>query len=323
MADLVETGLRRKPLWIPSGERVKQANLTRFLAFVNKRYRLSLGSYPELYRWSVEKPTEFWSAMWDYGGIISSKEFEAVVDDLGKFPGAKWFSGAKLNFAENLLRFRDERIALISRSEGRERSSLTYSNLYRKVARVANGLRETGLRPDDRVGGYLPNIEEAAIAMLAATSIGAVWACCGAELGSGAVLDRLGQIKPKVLFAVDGYVYKGKKFDTSANVKDVADGLPSLEKIVTVPLLDSEPALGKLVNSVRFNEFGSASTSGEIRFEQLSSDHPVLVMFTSGTTGKPKCMVQGAAGVLVNQLKETQLHADLKKTDRITYITSP
>src|SRR5881409_111496 len=258
-----------------------------------------------------------------YAGIIFSKKFEAVVDDLSRFPGANWFSGARLNFAENLLRFRDDRIALISRSEGRGRSSLTYSDLYRKVARVANGLREAGVRPSDRVGGYLPNIEEAAIAMLAATSIGAVWACCGAELGSGSVLDRLGQIKPKVLFAVDGFVYKGKKFDISSNVKNVADGIPSLEKIVTVPQLDVESGVGQLVNSVRFDEFGSANNSGGIRFEQLPSDHPVLVMFTSGTTGKPKCMVQGAAGVLVNQLKETQLHADLKKTDRITYITSP
>src|SRR5437870_5700141 len=299
LADLVGTGLRRKPLWTPSGERVKQANLTRFLAFVNKKYGLSLGSYPELYRWSVEKPIEFWSAMWDYAGIISSKKFEAVVDDLSTFPGANWFSGARLNFAENLLRFRDERVALISRSEGRARSSLTYSDLYGKVARVANGLRETGVRAGDRIGGYLPNIEEAAIAMLAATSIGAVWACCGAELGSGAVLDRLGQIKPRVLFAVDGYVYKGKKFDTSANVKDVADGLPSLEKIVTVPHLDSKSGVGQLVNSVRFDEFGSANKSGQIRFEQLPSDHPVYIMFTSVTTGKPKCMVHVDAGDMV------------------------
>jgi acetoacetyl-CoA synthetase len=323
LADLVGTGLRRKALWVPPGERVKQANLTRFLAFVNKKHRLTLGSYPELYGWSIEKPTDFWSTVWEYTEIISSKKFDSVVDDLGKFPGAKWFPGAKLNFAENLLRFRDERIALISRSEGRDRSSLTYSGLYGSVARVASGLRETGVRPGDRVGGYLPNIEEAVIAMLAATSIGAVWACCGPELGSGAVLDRLGQVKPKVLFAVDGYIYKGKKFDISSNVKDVADGVPSLKKIVTVPRLGTESGVGQLANYVRFDEFGSAKETGEIRFEQLPSDHPVYIMFTSGTTGKPKCMVQGAAGVLVNQLKETQLHADVKKTDRITYISSP
>lgn len=319
---MVATGFRRKPLWIPSGKQAKQANLTRFLSFISKKYGLSPGSYSDVYRWSVEKPTDFWSAMWEYAGVISSKKFEAVVDDLGKFPGAKWFPGARMNFAENLLRFRDERIALISRSEDRDRSSLTYSELYRKVARVANGLRETGVQPGDRVGGYLPNIDEAAIAMLAATSVGAVWACCGAELGSGAVLDRLGQIKPKVLFAVDGYIYKGKTFDISSNVKDVAAGISSLEKVVTVPLLRTEPREAQLVNHVRFDEFGSAK-SGEIGFEQLPSDHPVYIMFTSGTTGKPKCMVQGAAGVLLNQLKETQLHADVKKNDVITYISSP
>src|SRR5467141_4104731 len=165
----------------------------------------------------------------------------------------------------------------MSRSEGRGGSSLTYSELYRRVGRVTNGLRETGVRAGDRVGGYLPNIEEAAIAMLAATSIGAVWACCGAELGSGAVLDRLGQIKPKVLFAVDGYVYKGKKFDIASNVKNVADGIPSFEKIVTVPLLGAKSSECQLVNSVRFDEFGPANKSGEIQFEQLPSDHPVLV----------------------------------------------
>jgi acetoacetyl-CoA synthetase len=320
---LIGTGLSRKPLWIPSGERAKLANLTRFLAFVDKKYSLNLESYAELYRWSIEKPTEFWSAMWEYTGVISSKKFETVVDDLGEFPGAKWFSGARLNFAENLLRFRDERIALISRSERRDRSSVTYSNLYRRVARVVNGLRETGVRPGDRVGGYLPNIEEAVIAMLAATSIGAVWACCGAELGSAAVLDRLGQVKPKVLFAVDGYVYKGKKFDISSNVKSVADGVPSLQKIVMVPNSGAESGIGHLVSSVRFDEFGSANETAKIRFEQMPSDHPVYIMFTSGTTGKPKCMVQGAAGVLLNQLKETQLHADVRKGDVITYISSP
>jgi len=320
---LVGTGLRRKPLWIPSGERVRQANLTRFMTFVNKKHSLSLGSYPELYRWSIEKPTEFWSAMWDYTGIISSKKFEAVVDDLKEFPGANWFPGARLNFAENLLRFRDERVAFVSKSEGRHPSTMTYSALFTRVGRVANSLRDVGVRPGDRIAGYMPNVEEAAIAMLAATSVGAVWACCGAELGSGAVLDRLGQIKPKVMFAVDGYVYKGKKFNILPNVKNVVDGVPSLEKVVLVSLLGDESRSERVTGSVSFAEFGSMKQRSEMRFEQLPSDHPVYVMFTSGTTGKPKCMVQGAAGVLLNQLKETQLHADVKRTDVITYISSP
>src|SRR5437660_2730138 len=225
--------------------------------------------------------------MWDDAGIISSKKFEAVVDDLSRFPGANWFSGARLNFAENLLRFRDKRTALISRSETRGRSSLTYSDLYSKVARVANGLRETGVRAADRVGGYLPNIEEAAIAMLAATSIGAVWACCGAELGSSAVLDRLGHVEPKVLFAADGYIYKSKKFNILPNVEKVVDGVPSLKKIVLTSHIGAQAKAGDLSSSVAFDDL-TKSELGEARFEQLPPDHPVYIMFTSGTTGKPK-----------------------------------
>ena len=320
---MVAVGVRREPLWVPSGERVRQANLTGFLAIVNEKYRLNLLSYSELYRWSIESVSEFWSAIWDYAGIVSSGRFMKVVDDLGKFPGAKWFPGAQLNFAENLLRFRDERVAVVSRSEGRDRSSLTYSGLYRKVARVANALREMGVRPGDRVAGYLPNIEEAVVAMLAATSVGAIWACCGAELGSGAVLDRLAQIKPKVIVAVDGYSYKGRKFNILSNVERVAGAIPSIEKVVIVSNLGMNPGGEYFAGSIGFDQLGSTGEIGEIRFEQLPSDHPVYVMFTSGTTGRPKCMVQGAAGILVNQLKEVLLHADLKKTDRISYITSP
>jgi acetoacetyl-CoA synthetase len=180
-----------------------------------------------------------------------------------------------------------------------------------------------GVVPGDRVAGYLPNIEETAIAMLATTSIGAVWSCCGAELGPKAVLDRLGQIEPKVLFATDGYIYKGKKFNIIPNVEKVADGIPSLKKIVLTSNIGPEPKAESLSGSVAFDDLSKSEGPGEAQFEQLSPDHPVYIMFTSGTTGKPKCMVQGAAGVLVNQLKETMLHADLKKTDCITYITSP
>jgi len=320
---VVGASIRREPLWVPSKERANKANLTRFIAFVNGKYGLKVGSYSELYRWSIEKVSDFWSGVWDYVGIISSRRFEKVVDDLNEFPGANWFSGARLSFAQNLLRYRDERVALVSASEGSGSSQLTYSALYRRVGRLSDSLREMGVRPGDRVAGYMSNIEEAATAMLAATSVGAVWACCGAELGSGAVLDRLGQIKPKVLFAVDGYIYKGKKFSILSNVKNVVSGVPSLEKVVMVSHLGAEPGRERISDAVAFDDLGSTKEKGEIRFEQLPSDHPVYVMFTSGTTGKPKCMVQGAAGVLVNQLKEIILHADLNKTDRITYITSP
>ncbi|HVH16214.1 MAG TPA: acetoacetate--CoA ligase [Candidatus Angelobacter sp.] len=311
------------PLWIPSNDRIREANLTKFLSLVNQRYQLKIRSYPQLHRWSVDKVADFWSAVWDFTGIIASRRFEKVVDDLGKFPGANWFPGARLNFAENLLRRRDDGVALVSRSEEGRLSQTTYADLYRRVGSVANALRRFGVLPRDRVAGYMPNIRETVIAMLASTSIGAVWACCGAELGSGAVLDRLGQIEPKVLFAADGYVYKGKRFNILPSVEKVVEGVPSLQKVVLTSHVGSEPKTGNLSGSFAFDDLSISSGLDEARFEELPPDHPVYIMFTSGTTGKPKCMVQGAAGVLVNQLKETMLHADVKETDCITYIASP
>jgi acetoacetyl-CoA synthetase len=313
----------RRPLWIPSEAQLKEANLTHFIAFVNQKYASGVQSYSDLYRWSVEKVPEFWSAVWEYAGIISSQAYEKVVDDLAKFPGAKWFPAARLNFAQNLLRYKDERTAFVSRSENGVTSRIAYSELNRKVARLATSLRETGVRAGDRVAGYMPNTAETAIAMLAATSIGAVWACCGAELGPNAVLDRLGQIRPKLLFAADGYFYKGREFDILPNVAKVVEGVPSIETVVITPNLGIGGSIEKIPHSVQLDEFVGSRRDTEVKFEQLPADHPVYVMFTSGTTGKPKCMVQGAAGVLVNHLKEILLHADLKKTDRVTYITSP
>jgi acetoacetyl-CoA synthetase len=315
--------VQARPLWTPSEERIREANLTKFLTLVNQKHELKIKSYPELHRWSVDKVSDFWSAVWDYTGIVSSRRFEKVVDDLGRFPGAKWFPGARLNFAENLLRHRDDSVALVSRTEEGRLSQTTYSDLCLRVGNLANALRKIGVLPGDRVAGYMPNIQETAVAMLAATSIGAVWACCGAELGSGAVLDRLGQVEPKVLFAADGYIYKGKRFNILPNVGKVVDGVPSLKRVVLTSHIGFEPKPENLTDSVAFTDFTKSAGSGEARFEQLQPDHPVYVMFTSGTTGKPKCMVQGAAGVLVNQLKETMLHADVKRTDCVTYIASP
>jgi len=312
-----------RPLWIPSKDRIQEANLTKFIALVNKKYGLKIRSYTELHKWSVDKVSDFWSAAWDFTGIISSRRFDRVVDDISKFPGAKWFPGARLNFAENLLRHRDERVALVARSEEGRVSEITHSDLYQKVGSIGNALRKIGVLPGDRVAGYMPNVQETAIAMLAATSIGAVWACCGAELGSGAVLDRLGQIEPKVLFAANGYTYKGKRFNVLPNVENVVEGVPSLKKVVLSTYVGPEPKAENVSGSVSFDDLMRSAGTGEPRFEQFPPDHPVYIMFTSGTTGKPKCMVQGAAGVLVNQLKETMLHADVNETDCITYIASP
>jgi acetoacetyl-CoA synthetase len=311
----------RKQLWIPSEKRVKEANITQFMHMVNESHNLRIRSYPELYKWSVEKIPDFWSAVWQYSGIRSSRKYEKVVDDLTKFPGAKWFQEARLNFAENLLRYNDG-VAFISRDENGPSSRLTYSALRREVGRVADWLREIGVLPGDRVAGYLPNITEAAIAMLGTTSMGAVWACCGAELGPTAVLDRFGQIQPRVLFTADEYVYKGRSFNMLPSIEKIVRGLPSLKRVVITSRFE-KPELKGVLGSVAFGDLHASDRAGDAGFQQLPADHPVYIMFTSGTTGKPKCIVQGAAGLLVNQLKELLLHADLKRTDRVMYITSP
>jgi len=195
----------RKSLWVSSKEYMKQANITRFISFVNKEHDLEIDSYDELYKWSIENIQDFWTAMWKFGEIKASRGYDSVIDDLSKFPGAKWFVGAKLNFAENLLRYRDNHLALIFKRENQKSVRMTYGELYDSVAYLTKPLREVRVAPGDRVATYMPNLVETAIAMLATTSIGAIWSSCGTELGPKAVLDRLGQIKPKVLFTVDGH----------------------------------------------------------------------------------------------------------------------
>ena len=222
----------KKPLWVPSEDKVKSANITRFIQFVNKKYGKQFKTYDDLFQWSVDSIPDFWGAVWDFTEIKASKKYDQIVDDLKKFPGARWFVGAKLNFAENLLRYRDDRLAFIFRGETQKSAKMTYAELYSTVARLAASLRELGIQPGDRVAGYMPNLMETAIAMLAATSVGAVWSSCATDIGAQAALDRLGQIEPKVLFSVDGYFYKGKPFSTLGNAAEVAKAIPSLKKVV-------------------------------------------------------------------------------------------
>jgi acetoacetyl-CoA synthetase len=310
-----------KLLWKPSKERIKQANMTRFIAFVNKKYDLKIKSYFELYNWSIENIPDFWAAMWEFEGIIYSRRYDKVVDDLSKFPGAKWFVGARLNLAENLLRCKDDHVAFVFRGETQKSAKMTYAELSNNVARLAESLRKIGVVPGDRVVAYMPNLMETAIAMLAATSIGATWASCGADLGAPAAVDRLGQIEPKVLFTADGYWYKGKTFDTLGNAEIIAKEIPSLQKVVVISYLQEKPDIGNISHAVHYDEFLSPEKQPKIQFEQLPFDHPVYIMFSSGTTGKPKCMVQGT-GVLINHLKELILQTDLKREDTVMYITS-
>ena len=311
----------RKPLWIPSEEWKNQANITRFISFVNKKHGLKVSTYGDLHKWSVEKIPDFWAAVWDFVEMKASRRYDKVVDDLSNYPGARWFPGARLNFAENLLRHRDDRLAFVFRGEDRKSATMTYAGLYDAVARLAKALRESGISPGDRVAAYMPNLMETAIAMLACTSIGAVWSSCGTELGARAVPDRLGQISPKILFTVDNHLHKGKTFNVLQNVEKIAKEIPSLEKIVVVPYVEDRPDIRDIKKAVLLGDFVSKEKA-TIQFEQLPFDHPVYIMFSSGTTGKPKCMVQGA-GVLINHLKELVINTDLKREDRIFYITSP
>jgi len=310
-----------KPLWIPSAERSKNANMTKFIEFVNKRYNKQFKGYFELYDWSIANITDLWASVWDFLDIKASKKYDMIVDDLNKFPGARWFVGAELNFAENLLRYRDRETAFVFKCETKPSKSITYEELYSVVARLAGSLRAQGVTKEDRVVAYMPNMTETAIAMLATASIGATWASCGSELGMQAVIDRFSQIGPRVLFAVDGYLYKNKPFPMLADVAAVVEAVPSIEKVVIVPYVEERPNVSGLRNAVLYQDF--LSKDEEITFDQVPANHPVYIMFSSGTTGKPKCMVQSVGGILLNQLKELVLQSDLKREDTITYMTAP
>jgi acetoacetyl-CoA synthetase len=311
----------KTPLWVPSEERKRQANITRFMEQVNARHQLKLNSYAEVYRWSVENIPDFWAEMWDFVEIKASKPYEQVVDDLSKFPGARWFPGARLNFAENLLRHRDDQVAFIFKGETQVSKRMTYAELYDAVARLARSLKENGIGVGDRVVGYMPNLIETAVAMLAATSLGATWSSCATDIGPAAAIERLGQVDPKVMITADGYFYKGKAFDTLEHAAEVARGIPSLNSVIVVAYTRESPDISRIPHAVHYDDFPSKENDLEIEFAQLPFDHPIYVMFSSGTTGKPKCMVQGL-GVLINHLKDLVLHTDLRRSDRIFYITS-
>jgi len=208
----------KTPLWVPTPDKIKNANITRFIEFVNRKHGKQFRTFDDLYQWSVNSIPDFWAAIWEFTEVRASKKWDRVVDDLKKFPGTVWFPGARLNFAENLLRYRDDRLAFIFKGETQKYATMTYRELYYTVARLAKSLREIGIRPGDRVAGYMPNMMETTIGMLAATSVGAVWSSCATDIGPQAALDRLGQIEPKVLFSVDGYFYKAKSFNTLGNV---------------------------------------------------------------------------------------------------------
>jgi acetoacetyl-CoA synthetase len=294
----------------------------RFMKVVNEKYHQEFNEFAPLYEWSIENIADFWETFWDFADIIASTPYDQVIDDVSKMPGASWFSGARLNFAENLLRYRDDRVALIFKGEAQESVKITYAELYDEVARLAKSLKEAGVQIGDRVVGFMPNMPAATIAMLAATSIGATWSSCSPDFGIKGVLDRFGQIKPKVLFTANGYSFKGKNLDSLGRIADILQELPSIEKVVVVPYTEQKADISRIPNAVHYNDFKSSESNLEIDFEQLPFDHPLYIMYSSGTTGLPKCMVQSTGGILIHHLKELMLHTDLKREDTIFYFTT-
>ena len=310
-------------IWTPSEAAVAQSNLTAFLKSVKQSWN-PRGVYrtDDLYPWSIDRPEEFWASVWRFCGVVAEGDASNVVRDFDRMPGARWFPDTRLNFAENLLRFDDDREALVFWNEQGRQNALTYHELRQEVAGFAAGLRAAGVGRGDRVAAYMPNRPETVVAMLAAASLGALWSSCSPDFGTAGVRDRFGQIEPKVLLTADGYFYNGKTFNTLDRVKALQRDLPSIERTVVVPYTVPEPDLNGLENAQLYADFTSAARAKALTFERLPFDHPLYIMYSSGTTGPPKCIVHGAGGTLLQHLKELVLHTDLKRDDRIFYFTT-
>jgi acetoacetyl-CoA synthetase len=306
-------------LWQPSPKEIEAAQVTQFAQHAVRKYQLELNTYPDFYQWTVDHPEEFWSEVWEWCGVIASKKGSTVLVDGEKMPGARWFPEARLNFAENLMRRGDRGDAFVLWDENGFRSRLSYADLYSEVSRAAQALQALGLRAGDRAAAFIPNIPEACVFALAALSQGIVWSSCSPDFGVEGVVERFGQIEPKVLFCADGYRYNGQDHDSLSRVSEIVERLPTVRKVVVVPYLDPAVDVSEVPKAVRLDEWLRRYTAGDIAFAQMPFDHPVFILFTSGTTGKPKCIVHGAGGTLLQALKMYKLHFDLRPGDRYFY----
>ncbi|RUO38662.1 acetoacetate--CoA ligase [Aliidiomarina shirensis] len=310
-------------LWQPTPEQRERTQMMAFLRTVEDKFELdfstdnSADAYAALHAWSVAEKEKFWSLLWDEFSVIGHKG-ERVLIDGDKMPGAEWFPDAEINFAENLLRFRDNRPALVFTNEHGERTEITYAELYLATAQLAAKLKQQGVQAGDRVAGMLPNCIETIIAMLATTSLGAVWSSCSPDFGVQGVLDRFGQVAPKVLFTVDGYFYNGKTLDISDKVNEIAANLPSVEALVAIPFAGIQHSIN---NAVAWNDYRDVQAT-ELAFVPRKFNDPLYIMFSSGTTGVPKCIVHGIGGTLLQHIKEHALHTDLRREDTLFYFTT-
>lgn len=310
------------PIWKPSAQQIANTNMNAFQTSATRKIGREITNYAELHDWSVNCPEQFWDAVWEWGDIVASKKGAIVASNLDRMLDTKWYPEARLNFAENLLRRRDDAPALIAWAEGRERRELSFKDLYNQVSVVAQSLKALGVCAGDRVAGWLPTVPEAVIAMLATTSLGAIWSSCSSDFGVQGVLDRFGQIEPKVLFAANGYTYNGKNLDCMDRLEEIVAKLPSLQRVVVIPLLANHSTSTNIPSKTEWHIEIAKYKPAPIDFVQLPFDHPIYIMFTSGTTGKPKCLVHGAGGTLLKHVTEHSLHFDIKRDDRVYYYTS-
>jgi acetoacetyl-CoA synthetase len=311
-----------QPLWQPAPERIATARLTAFMREVARQGGPDCQTYAQLHQWSVSQPADFWSSVWSFCGVIGERGSDRVVEHPGRMPGARWFPDARLNYAENLLRQTGHADALVFRGENRIASRLSHDQLRHAVSRFAQALRAAGIRPGDRIAGYLPNLPDTVIAMLAAASLGAVWSSCSPDFGVQGVVDRFGQIAPRILVAADGYFYNRATIDNLPRLRDIMTRLPSVELLVVVPYASASPDLSGLPRAVSVQDFMAPFAAQPLQFERLPFDHPLFILYSSGTTGVPKCIVHGAGGTLLQHLKEQVLHTDIGAGDRLFYFTT-
>ena len=311
-----------KPLWIPGEDRIAQSNITAFTFALNQRFDLTLRSYADLHRWSIHYPEKFWVFLWDYAEVRAEARGDIVVSDIEKMPGAEWFPQARLNFTQNLLRRRDDGLAIVFRGEDRVRRSLTWHQLHNEVTRLAQAMHAMGVVPGDRVAAYMPNMPEAIVGMLATASLGAVWSSCSPDFGVQGVVDRFGQIEPKLLIGADGVFYNGKSYESLDKLAEIRQRLPSLLKVVVVPYVTPAPDIAPVRDAVTWGDFIKDYEPSEIEYKQVPFNSPLYVLYSSGTTGMPKCIVHGVGGTLLQHLKEHRLHTDVQPEDRLFYFTT-
>jgi acetoacetyl-CoA synthetase len=311
-----------RPMWAPTAAQIENANLTAFARRAMKRWKLGFNTYPEFYDWSVEQPAQFWESVWDFCGVIAAHKGGRVLVDGDRMPGAKWFPDARLNFAENMLRGDGPRDALVYWDETGFRRRVSQAELVAKVSCAAQAMRAEGLVAGDRVAAFMPNMPETAILALAAISIGAVWSSCSPDFGVDGVLDRFGQTAPTLLFCADGYLYNGRRHDSIARVREIAARLPRLRRVVVAANLDDAPDISGITRATRYADWVAPYRPQAPAYEQLPFDHPLYILFTSGTTGKPKCIVHSAGGALLAGIKTYKLQFDVKPQDRFFYYTT-